>query len=134
MRGVLGRVGGVDAVPDHRRLVAHRVDPGQQPRQQVGVADVAADQLVPVALRRRLVAVGLREQRVEQERLVPLGGEPVRDVGPDETGAAGDQNAHPADAIPRASARPDPSGGRKGRVTAGPSRQGRPLGTVEEPA
>ena len=100
MRGVAGRVGGVDAVPDHRGLVAHRVDPGQQPGQQVGVADVPADQLVPLGLRRRIVAVGLREQRVEQERLVPLGGEPVRDVGPDEPGPAGDQNAHRSDASP----------------------------------
>jgi len=38
--------------------------------------------------------VGLREQRVEQHRLVPLGDEPVGDVGPDETGSAGDENAH----------------------------------------
>ena len=98
MRGVVGRVGRVDAVPDHRGLVAHRVDPGQQPGQQVGVADVAADQLVPLGLRRRTVAVGLREQRVEQDRLVAVGGEPVRDVGPDEPGAAGDQYAHRADA------------------------------------
>ncbi len=98
MRGIAGRVGRVDAVPDHRGLVAHRVDPGQQPGQQVGVADVPADQLVPRGLRRRIVAVGLREQRVEQERLVPLVGEPVRDVGPDEPGTAGDQYAHGADA------------------------------------
>ena len=38
--------------------------------------------------------MGLREQRVEQERLVPLGDEPVRDMGPDEPGTAGDQYAH----------------------------------------
>jgi len=41
-----------------------------------------------------VVPVGLREQRVEQHRLVPLGDEPVGDVGPDETGSAGDENAH----------------------------------------
>ena len=109
MRGVAGRVGGIDAVPDHRGLVAHRVDPGQQPGQQLGVADVPADQLVPLGPRRRTVAVRLREQRVEQERLVSLGGEPVRDVGPDETGTAGDQNTHAADAIPVMSPRPFPA-------------------------
>jgi hypothetical protein len=42
--------------------------------------------------------VGLREQRVEQEWLVSLGGEPVRDVRPDEPGPARDQNAHGVDA------------------------------------
>ena len=107
MRGVARGVGGVDAVPDHRRLMAHGVDPGQQPGQQVGVADVPADQLVPVGVRRRPVAVGLREQRVEQERLVPVGDEPVRDVRPDEPGPAGDQNAHRADASSRGAPRPD---------------------------
>ncbi len=39
-------------------------------------------------------AVRLREQRVEQDRLVAVGDEPVRDVRPDEPGPAGDQNAH----------------------------------------
>ena len=85
MRGIAGRVGRVDTVPDHRSLMALRVDPGQQPRQQLGVADVPTDQLVPLSLRRRTVAVGLREQHVEQERLVPLGDEPIRNMGPDET-------------------------------------------------
>ena len=75
--------------------MAHGVDPGQQPAEQVGVADVAADQLVP-ELRRRAVPVGLRQQRVEQHRLVAVGRQPVRDVGPDEPGTAGDQYAHAA--------------------------------------
>jgi hypothetical protein len=96
-------------VSDHRGLVAHGVDPRQQPRQQIGVPDVPADQLVPVDLRRRTVTVGLWEQGVEQEWLVPFGGEPVRDVRPDEAGPAGDQNAHAADAIPAMSPRPFPA-------------------------
>jgi len=92
VRGVAGGVGRVDAVPDHRRLVADGVDPGQQPGQQVGVPDVPANQLVRPGPRD--LAVGLRKESVEQHGLVPLGDEPVRDVGPDETGSAGDENAH----------------------------------------
>ena len=47
-------------------------------------------------LRRRAAAVGLREQGVEQHRLVAVGSQQVRDVGPDEPGPAGDQYAHAA--------------------------------------
>ena len=93
MRGVGRGVRGIDAVPDHRRLMAHGVDAGQQPGQQLGVAHVAADQLVPAGVR-RAGPVRLREQRVEQDRLVAAGREPVRDVRPDEPGPAGDQNPH----------------------------------------
>ena len=94
MRGVGRGVRGVDAVPDHRRLVAHGVDAGQQPGQQVGVAHVAADQLVPAGVTAAAGPVRLREQRVEQDGLVAVGGEPVGDVRPDEPCPAGDQNAH----------------------------------------
>jgi hypothetical protein len=89
-------------VADHRGLVADRVDPGQQPGQQVGVADVAAHE---VGVRGgRLAAVGLREQGVEQDDAVAVGAEPVGDVGADEPGSAGDQDAHLRDA--RSAGRP----------------------------
>jgi hypothetical protein len=87
-------VGRAEAVPDHRRLVAHHLHTGQQPPQQVRIPDVAPDQLVPVDARWWRVPVGLRKQCIEQDRLVPLGGKPLRDVRPDEPGAAGDQNTH----------------------------------------
>ena len=90
-----GRVVGVDAVPDHRRLVADRVDLGQQPVEQAGVTDVAADQLVAVGpLRRLALRVRLGEQGIEQDGGVSAVGELVGDRGTDESGSAGQEDAH----------------------------------------
>ena len=73
--------------------MAHGVEAGQQPGQHLGVAHVTADQLVPAGVR-RAGPVRLRKQRVEQDRLVAAGHEPVRDVRPDEPCPASDQNPH----------------------------------------
>jgi len=74
--------------------VAHRVDAGEQAREQVGVADVAVDELVRARpLRDAGRAVGLGEQRVEQDEVVAVGGEMVGDVGADEARSTRDQDA-----------------------------------------
>ena len=79
---------------DHRRLVAHGIHTGQQPGEQLSVADIAHDQLVGVAPGRRPGAVSLWQQRVQQDDLVLIGDELIGDMGPDEPGTAGDQYAH----------------------------------------
>ena len=59
VRRVFRRVRRVDAVADHRRLVAHRVHPPQQAREEIGVADVALDErVVAHPHRRRAVRLG----------------------------------------------------------------------------
>ena len=78
--GVPRGIGRVGAVPDHGRLVAHCVHPGQQPGQQRRVGHVPDHELVPGAPRRRPVPVRLRQQLVQQQHLVPLVGQRVGDV------------------------------------------------------
>ena len=86
----------VDAQPDHRRLVAHRVDAVQRPVDGVGVADVA-DHQVDAGQPGDAVGVGRvdgGEQRVEDPHLVagvPAGGDDVR---ADEARPSGDQDVH----------------------------------------
>ena len=67
MRGEAGEVLGVDAVADHRRLVAHDVDTGQQPVEQVAVAYVAS-----LDAGRHVAAGGVRgiDHRVHSDDLV----------------------------------------------------------------
>ena len=68
-------------MPDHRGLVTDGVHIGQQAAQQLGVPDVAVHQLVVShPFRRRTAAVGLRQERIEQQHRVPFGGEQVGDV------------------------------------------------------
>ena len=92
MSDVVGDVGHVEPEPDHRRLVADRVDPAQGRDDDVGVGDVALDELgvgVEVVGGDR---VGGVEQRVEDTDLAALGDAAVDDVRTDEAGAAGDED------------------------------------------
>ena len=76
-----GPVVGIDPVTDHRGLVAHGVDLRQQAVEQVGVAHVAADELVAVGpLGCLALGVRLGQQDVEQHRGVAAVGEQVGDV------------------------------------------------------
>ena len=119
---VVGPVGRVEAVPDHRRLMAHGIHPGQQPAQQVGVADVPADQLVRGGPGRQSVSMRLRQQQVQQDDVVPVGGESISHVGTNEPRPTRDQNPHPAErsvpsgsrCMPRCSAQCRPDAGAEG--------------------
>lgn len=78
MGGVLRGVGEVHAQAHHRRLMAHRVHPGQGAADGVGVPYVG----------------GRVGPDVVQDGLVTVCHERLDDLGPDETGTAGDQYAH----------------------------------------
>jgi hypothetical protein len=68
-------------VPDHRRLVADRVDAVQQLRDELGVGDVAAQEPVPSGVRRRRArAVGRGEEVVQHHDLGTPVGQEVGDV------------------------------------------------------
>lgn len=107
------------AHPDHRRLVAHRVDPGQRRPHPLGVAQIRHDGrrlLGPVA-----AGMGGGQQRVEHHRLVPGRRQLPYDLRSDEPGSAGDQYAHEAHARRRAAgrgeARGEPPRGWAGQVS-----------------
>ena len=75
---------------DHRGLVTHRVDAGQQPVQYRALTHVADDDLVPgQPVRQRVGAVRLGQQGIQHDRLVVLSDQQVGDVGADETGTTG---------------------------------------------
>ncbi len=84
------------------RLAGDEVDVGDRGEMQEGVAalDRGAHVLVDAEVAQHEVdvarrSVGRRHQ-VEDAGLVPVGLEPVDDVGADEAGAAGDEDLHPA--------------------------------------
>ena len=95
MRRVVGKVLRVDAVADHRGLVAHDVDPVED-GVELGLGGVA--QVEQVHVGRRGVAsarsVGHRQVGVETDHLVPALGEPQVDARADEPGGAGEQDPH----------------------------------------
>ena len=63
-------VGGVAPGADHRRLVAHQVDPGQQRRQRLAVPDV---DVVASLGQLRTGSVRGGQQKVDTDHLVPRG-------------------------------------------------------------
>ncbi len=76
--------------------MVHRVDAVEHPVHRGGVADVADDELGALQPGRAVGVVRVHggQQRVEHPHLVPgleVGGD---DVGADETGSAGDEDAH----------------------------------------
>ena len=84
------RVGRVEAVPYHRRLMAYRVHFGQQFAQQRCVGQLATDEPVPCdVVRRQAGAVRLWEEVVQQHHLASGVGQEVGHMGTDEPGAAG---------------------------------------------
>ena len=82
----------VDAQTDPGGLVAHGVRPPGGPAPGVGVADVPHHQLGR-RLGPREGALALGDQRVEDDDLVAGGHQVVDDVGADEAGPTGDEDA-----------------------------------------
>jgi hypothetical protein len=76
--------------------MTHRVQPGQQPAQQIGVPHVTDHQLMHAAIPGHLPAMRLRQQRVQKDDLMPPRLQRIRDVRPDEPRPTGNQNPHPA--------------------------------------
>jgi hypothetical protein len=110
------RVRRVQAVADDGGLVADRVHAAEQAGDGRRVAHVADDHLVAVGPGRGRAAVGLRQEGVEQHRLITSGCQRVGDVGSDETGSAGEENSHVIDIRAPGSATPAPGATRHGTV------------------
>ena len=91
MAAVGGRVGGVHPGADHRGLVTHQVDAGQQRRQRLAVADV--DPVATVG-QQRIWSMRGGQQRVDADHFVTRRPQRRVDPGPDETGRAGEQHPH----------------------------------------
>ena len=94
---VVGDVGEVDAEPDHRRLVTHRVDApgGLRDRGEIlHVVPVILDSWIEVV---GTAAVSGRMQAVEHDDFVVGGDQLIDDVRADESGAAGHEDAHQTD-------------------------------------
>ncbi len=71
-----------------------RVASGEAAGDHLTVADVPDDELrLPREVRRHAL-VHLRVEQVEDPHLVPVGEQALDEVGADEAGAAGDENAH----------------------------------------
>src|SRR4051812_24277122 len=77
-------------------LVAHRVRPTRGLHPHVGIPDVA-DHGVDVGPPPGWWFAPVRGERIEHDDVLTMFDEEVDDMGPDEPGAAGDQNPHPPD-------------------------------------